>query len=164
MFTPQTCHMSCVRCHVSGVTCNMSHVTFFLNKWWSYSVEGLLSMGPTPSSFVEDKISGGPSHYCHCKMYCWCMVCFRHWCFKYTMTRFRRPNETIHKFKMIPELLVFELRTHPWYVWYTRPLTHVFPSIMCNIIFPMGIINKKKKDHKKYNYFCQSNTNCFITW
>ena len=59
-----TCHMSHVTCHVSRVTtchlsrvrCHMSHVFFssyffFRIKWWSLSVEGLLSTGPTPSSF-----------------------------------------------------------------------------------------------------------------
>ena len=65
---PQTCPMSHVTCHVSHVTCHMSRVTchvsnvtwhmfcfflfFFLRtKWWSLSVEGLLSAGPTPSSY-----------------------------------------------------------------------------------------------------------------
>ena len=63
MFTPPnkshvTCHVSRVTCHVSHVTCYMSRVTchvshvtfFFFIKWWSLSVEGLLSTGPTPSS------------------------------------------------------------------------------------------------------------------
>ena len=54
MFTPPnvscvTCHMSRVTCHVSRVTCHMS-LFFFQTKWWSLSVEGLLSTGPTPSS------------------------------------------------------------------------------------------------------------------
>ena len=53
------CHVSCVMCHVSHVTCHVSHVTchyffyyifFCLIKCWKYSVEGLLSTGPTPSS------------------------------------------------------------------------------------------------------------------
>ena len=36
-------------CHVSRVTCHMSF--FFLRtQWWSLSVEGLWSTGPTPSS------------------------------------------------------------------------------------------------------------------
>ena len=54
-----TCHLSCVRCHMSCVTCHVSHVTcniffyFFFTKWWSLSVEGLLSTGPTPSSFYR---------------------------------------------------------------------------------------------------------------
>ena len=43
MFTP-----------VSHVTCQMSQLLllfiFFRTKWWSLSVEGLLSTGPTPSS------------------------------------------------------------------------------------------------------------------
>ena len=56
---PTTCHMSQVACHVSHVTCHMSQVTyhksyfFFFTKWWSLSVEGLLSMGPSPSSFYS---------------------------------------------------------------------------------------------------------------
>ena len=62
MFTPLnmsrvTCHLSRVTCHMSHVTCLMSHVMFFcfffLIKWRSLSVEGLLSTGPTPSSFVS---------------------------------------------------------------------------------------------------------------
>ena len=54
-------HVSCVICHMSHVTCHMSSVTclmsqflincFFFTKLWSQSVEGLLSTGPTPSSF-----------------------------------------------------------------------------------------------------------------
>ena len=50
-----TCHMSHVMCHMSGVTCHVSHVIiffFFRTIWWSLSVEGLLSTGPTPSSFI----------------------------------------------------------------------------------------------------------------
>ena len=63
--------MSCVTCHVSHVTCHLSPVTcqkkfffdilihiFFLRKknwtkWWSQSVQGLLSTGPTPSSLTN---------------------------------------------------------------------------------------------------------------
>ena len=47
------CHVSGVTCHVSCVTCYMSCVTcnFFLTKWWSLLVAGLLSTGLTPSSF-----------------------------------------------------------------------------------------------------------------
>ena len=49
-----TCHMSHVICHMSRVTCHVSHVLiFFFTKWWSLSVEGLLSTGPTPSSFLN---------------------------------------------------------------------------------------------------------------
>ena len=57
MFTPPKhvmCHVSRVMCHMSHVTSQVSHVNFFfffLTKWWSLWVEGLLSMGPTPSSF-----------------------------------------------------------------------------------------------------------------
>ena len=61
MFTPPNvsrviCHVSLVTCHVSLVTCHVSRVTchmslFFRTKWWSLSVEGLLSTGPTQSSF-----------------------------------------------------------------------------------------------------------------
>ena len=53
------CHVLCVTCHTSRVTCHLSPVTcnfflyiiFLLKRWWSSSVEGLLSTGPTPSSF-----------------------------------------------------------------------------------------------------------------
>ena len=65
MFTPHhvpcvMCHISCVTCHMSPVTCPISNVTFFSfffitklcwTRWWSQSVEGLLSTGSTPSSF-----------------------------------------------------------------------------------------------------------------
>ena len=47
ILTPQTCH-------VSRVTCHMSQVIFFLTQWQSLSVEGMLSMGPTPSSCDMD--------------------------------------------------------------------------------------------------------------
>ena len=48
-----TCHVSRhVSRHMSCVTCQMS-LFFFRTKWWSLSVEGLLSMGPTPSSFLR---------------------------------------------------------------------------------------------------------------
>ena len=42
--------MSCVRCHMSCVTCHFFSY-FFLTMFWSLSVEGLLSTGPTPPSF-----------------------------------------------------------------------------------------------------------------
>ena len=48
--------MSRVTCHMSRVICHMSHFIFifflfFFTKCCSLSVEGLLSTGPTPSSF-----------------------------------------------------------------------------------------------------------------
>ena len=53
---PPTFDLSYVMCHVSQVTCHMSHITcnFFFcgTKCCSYSVEGLLSTGPTLSSFL----------------------------------------------------------------------------------------------------------------
>ena len=72
MFTPP--NKSCVTCHVSHVTCHMSNVIFFLiyffffffflsfflsfrTKWRSLSGEGLLSTGPTPSSFIRSQAS-----------------------------------------------------------------------------------------------------------
>ena len=45
IFTPH--HVSQVRCQVSGVKRN-----FFFTNWWSYSGEGLLSTGRTPSSLL----------------------------------------------------------------------------------------------------------------
>ena len=45
-----TCHMSHVTCHMSHVTCHYYY--YFLTQWWSLSVEGLLSTGPTLSSFL----------------------------------------------------------------------------------------------------------------
>ena len=51
------CHMSCVTCHVSHVMCHTSFYLFIFiflrTKWWSLSVEGLLSTGLTPSSFYN---------------------------------------------------------------------------------------------------------------
>ena len=61
-------HMSPVMCHLSRVTCHMSHVIFLYYyltnntkkntlsffkkwiKWWSWSVEGLLSTGTAISN------------------------------------------------------------------------------------------------------------------
>ena len=49
--------MSRVSCYISHVTCHISHYyyyylfLFFLTTWWSYSVEGLLSTGPTRQVF-----------------------------------------------------------------------------------------------------------------
>ena len=64
-----TCHVSRATCHVSRVTCHVSHVTyqkkkltfnflfFYVKKigqiGGASSVEGLLSTGPTPSSFLK---------------------------------------------------------------------------------------------------------------
>ena len=52
-----TCHMSGVTCQVSDFSCQVSFFFFFFfssfffrKKWWSWSVEGLVSTGPTPSS------------------------------------------------------------------------------------------------------------------
>ena len=46
------CHVSCVTCHVSNVTCIIIIFFIFFTNWWSLSVEGLLSTGPTPSSLL----------------------------------------------------------------------------------------------------------------
>ena len=55
---PQRCHVSHVTCHVSHVTCHGSRffLLLFWTKWWSLSVEGLLSTGPTPSSLLYELI------------------------------------------------------------------------------------------------------------
>ena len=45
-----TCNVAHVMCHMSGVMCHHFLFLFFFNKWCSQSVEGLLSMRPTPSS------------------------------------------------------------------------------------------------------------------
>ena len=53
MFTPPkhvACHVLHVTCHMSRVTCHIFF--FFWTKWWSLSVEGLLSTRPTPSSLL----------------------------------------------------------------------------------------------------------------
>ena len=48
--------MSRVTSHVSRVTCHIFFCfCFFLTKWWSSSVEGLLSRGPTPSFSRKDR-------------------------------------------------------------------------------------------------------------
>ena len=79
MFTPPKrvmCHVSRVTCHVSRVTCHVSFFLllffFFWTKWWSLLVEGLLSTGPTPSSFHP---------------YTWC--CVRYW----TLFKFIGPSK-----------------------------------------------------------------------
>ena len=57
-----TCHVSCVTCLVSPVTWYMSHVTCHFFSFFSFleivvklvsAVEGLLSTGPTLSSFLK---------------------------------------------------------------------------------------------------------------
>ena len=55
-----TCHLSCDTCHVSHVICHVSHATFcflhiiiILLLLYSQWVEGLLSTGPTLSSFAS---------------------------------------------------------------------------------------------------------------
>ena len=58
-----TCHLSCVMCHLSPVTCKKNPIIFFflflrkknLTKWWSKSMKGLLSTGPTLSSLWEER-------------------------------------------------------------------------------------------------------------
>ena len=49
---PAMCHMSCVTFHMSYVPCHMSCVKKKKKNamWWSFLVEGLLPMWPTPSS------------------------------------------------------------------------------------------------------------------
>ena len=52
------CHVSGVMCHMSGVVCQVSHIMFFcVCVFFFYKlvepVEGLLSTGPTLSSFPE---------------------------------------------------------------------------------------------------------------
>ena len=46
------CHMSYVMCHVSHVTYHVSRVIFHMDFFLIGEVEGLVSMGPTLSSFV----------------------------------------------------------------------------------------------------------------
>ena len=60
-----------IKCLISGVTCHVSHVRcpvsesmyyyyyyyiFFFTNWRSKSMKGLLSMGPTPSSFSRNAV------------------------------------------------------------------------------------------------------------
>ena len=61
---PSILHRSHVTCHVSHVTCHVSHVTFYMscvinpvlhvicNNLMHLFGEGLLSMGPNPSSLI----------------------------------------------------------------------------------------------------------------
>ena len=64
--SPTTCHTSRVTYHVSCVTCPMSCKTFPLyfyflwTKWFSLLVDGLLSTGPTLSSFITSSSSPPP--------------------------------------------------------------------------------------------------------
>ena len=50
------CHVSRATRHKSRVTC---HMIRFRTKWWSLSVKGLLSTGPTPPSFLNRLIPEG---------------------------------------------------------------------------------------------------------
>ena len=56
-----TCQVPGVRCQVSGVTSHLSDVTciffFFQTNWQSLMVDGLLSMGPPPSSLQATMVS-----------------------------------------------------------------------------------------------------------
>ena len=62
--SPPTCHFTYVTCHISHVMCHMSHVTCHMScvrsniffKWWSYLAEGLLSTGPTRTSFFNQPL------------------------------------------------------------------------------------------------------------
>ena len=59
-----TFHLSCVTCHESHVTCHIFHLIFFWGggtNWWSLFLEGLLSTGPTPSSFLHNMPSSWAS-------------------------------------------------------------------------------------------------------
>ena len=63
------CHVSRLMCHVSPIICHLSSKFIFLKKkkkimqqqkWikgWSYSIEGLLSTGPTPSSLMNELVN-----------------------------------------------------------------------------------------------------------
>ena len=53
-----TCHISCVRCHVTDFVL----LLFFRTKWLRKLMERLLSMGPTPSSFLTSKVFFLPRH------------------------------------------------------------------------------------------------------
>ena len=80
---PTMCQMLHVMCHVSQVTYHVSHVTsqvthfkchffffflllFSLTRWWSQSVEGLLSMGLTPASLHTE----APIFYKYMNFHC----------------------------------------------------------------------------------------------
>ena len=90
-----TCHVSPVTCHLSRVTSHLSHdkifffITFFFikityqnkknadfsasltknwTKWWSWSLEGMLSTGPTLSSLKSNEPPNqnpNPLTYCY---------------------------------------------------------------------------------------------------
>ena len=51
--------VSRVRCLVSCVRCHVKHIFFGAGTWFGYSVEGLLSMRPTTSSFLQTRCSQG---------------------------------------------------------------------------------------------------------
>ena len=53
-----TCHVSYGMCHVSHVMWHLSHVICFFTNRLSKLVEGLLSTGPTPSSFKPVHVPG----------------------------------------------------------------------------------------------------------
>ena len=60
-----TCHVSHVMCHVSHIVCHMSfiYIYFFLDKVMELVVEGLVSTGPTPSSFFEVYTNSACNYY-----------------------------------------------------------------------------------------------------
>ena len=57
-----TYHMSHVTCHVSHVMCHM----FFWTKWWSLSVEGLLSTRPTRLVFQNTNFQQQVPAFVYC--------------------------------------------------------------------------------------------------
>ena len=112
------CHMSHVTCHVSHVICHMSHVfKKNLTKWWSLSVEGLLSTGPTLSNFI------------------WCWQYFEHffshkyqnWYFLLVKPRFRRSlcGIFIEYFYLLP----YSFRNHIRFKYVTKK-THLSLNII----------------------------------
>ena len=78
-----TCHMSHVACHMSHVTSHMSYVKEFKKwtKWWSLLVEGLLSTGPTSSSFYCPPLPF--AYHCKASIYITRELSYSWWTFTY---------------------------------------------------------------------------------
>ena len=142
MFAPHyvshvTCHISGITCYVSGVRCQYCfHSFFFLQKKCSQLVQGLLSMGPSPSSliaFEEEK----PKEYLQC-------INFLH-VFplpQLMATNFKHVVKKYHQFIFMTEMITFKKSTFSWKFCCTNfffkqsallPLNQIFLTVLCKI-------------------------------
>ena len=101
-----TCRMSHVTCHKSHVTCHVSHVTchmsFFWTNWWILWVEGLLSTGPTPSSFQVFDLKDLNSH-----------LIFVQGCPTVSLCFYSQNSLKFHKICFMPFLTILQIKNRP---------------------------------------------------